>query len=97
MAINKGLIWTFYDSSYQCYLFDKWNLNCIWMILTPFLIIGFILTIIILHYRFIINYEYNRKLKWYDYLHLLNIFLTIEILMSGYVNDVYRRIEKNVK
>ena len=28
MTIQHGLIWDFYDCSYQCYLFGKYNLPC---------------------------------------------------------------------
>ena len=36
--INEGLIWTYYDCSYACYLFGKWDVNCFWMIVTPLII-----------------------------------------------------------
>jgi len=45
--IQEGLIWTYYDCSHACYLFGRFELPCIFMILSyalpALLIIGIIL------------------------------------------------------
>lgn len=32
-------VWTYYDCSYTCYLFNKFEMNCLWMHLTPAILI----------------------------------------------------------
>ena len=50
MAINEGLIWTYYDCSHACYLFGKFEFPCIVMTLsyaiTALLLVGIILFLI---------------------------------------------------
>jgi len=45
--INEGWIWTYYDCSYRCFLFGKFELPCIIMtlseVITALVLIGLIL------------------------------------------------------